>query len=187
MTWWLAPVSCIIPGMFWDKHHQPSFLSKNYLFICLKHVIYTLVHHNVCLHTNPTSDQLIANLWTVGILRNLQISTVRLVLSRTFKLAIASSIWTWSWLYLGHDFSVCFLIIILICSTTSHCSMSTTACWERIWLERTNWYCIQQATQRETAATRTPENSQRSGQHSHGMFDSDGTDITCLYNWKQQE
>jgi len=43
-TWLLASVSHNIPGIFWDKHHQTSFPSKNFLFLSDNYEILAVVH-----------------------------------------------------------------------------------------------------------------------------------------------
>jgi len=64
--------------MCWDKHHQTTFRSKNFLFISIKHEIPAVVHFNVSLQTNKhtSSEGLTPNRGTVGITSNWDVSWV---------------------------------------------------------------------------------------------------------------
>jgi len=52
MTQFFVSVSCKIPVISWDKHHQTSFLSKNILFICNIDEILALVNFDLSLFAN---------------------------------------------------------------------------------------------------------------------------------------
>jgi len=54
MTSWLLSDSWKILAMCWDKHHQMSFWSKNFLFISMKHEIPAVVRFN---ESQPTNIQ----------------------------------------------------------------------------------------------------------------------------------
>ena len=66
MTWLLASVLCIIPGILCDNHQQMSFPWNNVLFIADNHAITPVVHRNLFLLTNKQqwTDKLhISVLW----------------------------------------------------------------------------------------------------------------------------
>ena len=73
-------VSCKIPAVCWDKHHQMTFSLKNLLFISIKHKISAVVHVNVSLQRNnqSSSDRLTVNRGTSGITSNQDVSWVEL-------------------------------------------------------------------------------------------------------------
>jgi len=52
MTGLLASVSCSIPVIFWEKHHQTSFSSKSVLLISDNHEILAVVCLNLSLDSN---------------------------------------------------------------------------------------------------------------------------------------
>jgi hypothetical protein len=64
MTWWLACVWCKILAMCWDKHHQMTYASKNFLIISIKHKTSAVLHFSISLTKN--NDHRTDSLYIVG-------------------------------------------------------------------------------------------------------------------------
>jgi len=92
--------------MSWDTHHQTFFLTKNFLFLSMKHMMSAVVHHNISLYTKKQHR-------TVGIPCNLQLDAAGFILNRMCKLAVPHSIFTCRYVYIPQDFTLLFIIIFL--------------------------------------------------------------------------
>jgi hypothetical protein len=138
-------VSYKLSAMCSHKHHQTTFLSKNFLFISIKHEISAVVHFNVSLQTNKqtSSDRHTANLWTIGITSNLQRYAAGCILRRTCKLTVIHSLATCSLLYIPQDFPLFVIIFLTISTTTCHGSTNTLARCDSIRIEPNSGRFIQ--------------------------------------------
>ena len=102
-------VSCKIPAMCWDKHHQKSFPLKNFFFVSIKHEISAVIHFNVSLQIDKqtSSDRHTANYGTIGITCNLQRHAAAYTLSRMRKLTVIHTHVTCRLLCISNNPSVC--------------------------------------------------------------------------------
>jgi len=102
--------------MSWDKHHQMSFPSQNVLFICIKHEISAVVHHDVSLWTNKqhqTDLMKSHDRWSLLQLYAVHLYAAGFTFNWTCKLAVSHSILTCSSLYNLQHFPLLFVIIFL--------------------------------------------------------------------------
>jgi len=144
--------------MCWDKHHQTTFPSKNFLFISIKHEISAVVHFNVSLQTNKqtSSAQLTPNCGTVGITWNLQRYAAECILSRTCKLTVIHSHVACSFPYIPQDFPLFVIVFLTFSTIESHGSTNTSARCNSIWIEPNDGRFIPCTSGWDAAATQTP-------------------------------
>jgi hypothetical protein len=122
MTWLLAYVSCNILVMCWDKHHQMTLPSKNFLCLCIKHKISAVVNFNLSLQTieETSLDRLTANRGIVGITSIFHRYAVGCILSSTCKLTVIHSRLTGSLPYIRRNFPLFVIIFLTFSTTASH-------------------------------------------------------------------
>ena len=158
--------------MCWDKHHQVTFPTKNFLFISIKLKISAVVHFNVSLHTNKQTslDWLTVNHGTVGITSNLQLYPVGCLLSTTCKLTVIYSLVTCGLLNIPQDIPLFVIIFFTFSTIASHGSTNTLGWCDSIWIEPHNGRFIQCARCWDTAAMQTPVSPPRRCNCNHRKY-----------------
>jgi len=192
MTWYLASVSCKIPGSSWDKHQQMSFLSMNVPFWSHKHDILAVVHHDVSLstHTKQWTDwvQIAGRLatrpsgsdaqqdsscverasWLLCMPFWLEANYIFLRTSHFFSLSSSSGLPT---LFHYHH--------LFTSKAAYHGSRNTSARWEWSRIEQNDWRFIQYPTCWDPTTTQKPLSSLRHCKCGHQKSDPGRTVENC--------
>ena len=144
--------------MCWDKHHQTTFLSNNFLFISIQHEISGVVHFNACLQTNiqTTLDRLTAHRVTIRITCHSQPGAAGYILNQSYELTVIHSLMTYCSQCIPQDFPLVINSYLTGSTGSSDGSTNTSAQCDSIRIEQNNRRIIECTLGWDTAATQAP-------------------------------